>query len=109
MKTKRKYTKRKQQKEAKEIKEIHAEQVDASSPVYQNCVFHQIDTAFIGDPKMVAGLKPGPHMQATEEQVDAVKKQMIDYISAATGFSPEMIERVLQQAEDFMKNRFNLE
>lgn len=109
MKTKRKYTKRKNVKQATETKEIHADQVDASSPLYQNCVFNQIDTAFIGDPKMMSGIKTVGQSQASEEQVDVVKKQMVDYISSTTSFSPEMVERVLEQAENFMKNRFNLE
>ena len=109
MKTKKKYTRKKNVKQPAEVKEINAEQVDASIPVYNHCVFNNIDTAFIGDPKMMNGLKQGTHSQTTEEQVDAVKKQMMDYITSMTGFSPEIIERVLYNAEEFMKNRFNLE
>ena len=32
---------------------------------------------------------------------------MTDYISSMTGFSPEMIERVIDHAEQFMKDNFS--
>jgi len=90
--------------DANEIKEIQAENVDASSSQYSGCMFYNIDTAFIGDPRMML---QGVKMKGNSE-IDSgeVKKQMIDYISTTTGFSPEMIERCLSSAEEFMKNNF---
>lgn len=102
-----------------EIKElidhqVLGENIDASNPVYNNCVFYQIDSASFGTDgfqqnKMNNKNVQGMSAEQQEKEVEKIRGQMVDYICGITGFSPEMVERVLDQAETFMKNQFGLE
>ena len=87
-------------------KEITAENIDDSQPVYNNCLFYQIDTAFVGDPRLIPGnAKMKQVGNISEQEVEELKKQMVDYIANVTTFSPEIVERVLFQAEEFIKRQ----
>ena len=96
------------EKSIKNTESYTAEQIDSSEPVYNHCVFNNIDTAFIGDPKMMlAGAKTGRTEQMSNIDPEEVKKQMVQYIESVTNFSPEIIERCLSMAEQYMRDHFN--
>jgi hypothetical protein len=107
---KKKKENKKEEKKQEQIdnssSEITGEHVDASNPVYNNCIFYQIDQAIVPQPGMNQQIMM-PNNKMTEEMVEIMNKKLIDYISSMTGFSPEMVERVLDHAEEFMRKMGN--
>lgn len=85
-----------------------AENIDMSKPEYTNCNFYMIENAFFGaqNPFMQKQNIDMSQNQQNKEEVEIIKKKMTDYISSMTGFSPEMIERVIDHAEQFMRDNF---
>ncbi len=108
--TKKKNKTKPREKPVQNTESYTAETIDSSEPVYNNCIFNNIDTAFIGDPKMMlAGAKTGHTERMPNVDPEEVKKQMVQYIESITNFSPEIIERVLSQAEEFMRGKYGMD
>jgi len=85
--------------------EIVGDNVDASNPVYNNCVFYQIDSAMFGAMMKPQMMQHGISQNVKDEEIEALHKKLVEYVSLKTNFSMEMIERVLEQAEDFMNEQ----
>jgi hypothetical protein len=84
--------------------QINGENIDASTPNYNNCTFLYIEN-------FVSAMPVHPNailsqQQMTPEQHEQAKREIIDYIQTTTNFSPELIERVLDCVEDYLRTKF---
>jgi hypothetical protein len=94
-------------------KKIEAEllpHVENSKTEYQNCVVYKIENATFGMPmgmQMLPGQAPSQTgVLPDDNAVEQLQKKMIDHISVVTGFSTELVERVIQEANEFMDRNF---
>ena len=96
---KTKMNKKQNKKTEAKPKEPEVERVVSGDSVYNNCTFYQIDSANI------IGNKP-VHTNVSEEEVKDVQMKIVQFVSQSTGYPQEMVERILEQAEKFMRDNY---
>ncbi len=67
---------------------MKAQSIDASCPTYTNCTFFNIDN-----------MSTQSQDKTKSIDVNERKKQIIDYVATTTGFSEELVERVIDTIE----------
>lgn len=91
--------KKQNKQQEKKINDINAENIDNANHTYNNCVFYQIESA------NVVNNKPIP-VNVSEEDIKQVQLKIIQFVSESTGYPQEMVERILEQAERFMRDNY---
>lgn len=94
------------------VNNFSAEKIDMNKPEYTNCAIYTIQNAYFGQhpflnqQNLVNVQKQNVEEKEDEKNEEIIRKKMTDYIASVTGFSPEMVERVIDCAEQFMRDNF---